>query len=429
MRRYIDEPSVSIGSEFGHVDIVRIIEGAKESMTPQYFGARKGGSIFSNLEVRGGLLLFGASDGNFYAVDAVSGNEVWRYPAGDIVLSFDMGRDAIYISCYDHCVHAVGFDGRLLWKFRADGKPGGMTFKSGRIYFGTESGTFYCVDTKGRLVWKFATDSHIGAIPKVGRGVVLFGDFHGRLYALEADTGRRLWVFKGSLGMGGCTVLGDTIFMPTRSGRFYAIGFDGRERWSLNFSRGLAVDMYYKPEHGTVFASDFDACLHAIDAETGKIRWTFRAPEVVNIFLVFGEGSVYVSDYFRNVYSLDFRTGRVNWSFKTGGPNAGGIALHDGRVYAGSWDCNAYCLDAKSGGLIWKFRTSMAAMSDWILDHQLDREENTFTVSLTREETEEIRKEEPAFSDYGEFSGSYMSKDKADYVSSGKRSYVKKREF
>ena len=70
-------------------------------------------------------------------------------------------------------------------------------------------------------------------------------------------------------------------------------------------------------QNGTVFVGDLDGMFHAVDAATGKPRWTFQAESEIK--------------------------SSPNW--------------HDNRVYFGSYDQNLYCLSAADGKLIWKFRT------------------------------------------------------------------------
>ncbi len=56
------------------------------------------------------------------------------------------------------------------------------------------------------------------------------------------------------------------------------------------------------------------------------------------------------------VYALDARTGRTRWTFFTEGPVRFAPSVADGKVYVGSDDGNAYCLSAQDGALLWKYR-------------------------------------------------------------------------
>jgi outer membrane protein assembly factor BamB len=429
MRRYIDEPSISIGSEFGDIDLVRVLGEIVKSTTPQYWGAGRGGSILTNLEIRDGVLYFGACDGNFYALDADTGNEKWRFSAGDVILSFVMGSDAIFASCYDRNIYAIGFDGRERWRFRTNGRPGNMEHYEGRIYFGTEEGSFYCLDESGRRVWVFGTNSMIGAKPELHGGMVMFGDFHGTFYSLDSKTGRVVWKFKAAAGLGGGRFYEGMIYLPCISNVLYALMPDGRLVWEKKFGVGLAVDTLYAPCRGMVFAAGRGGGFFALSAKTSEIVWKFSTDSLPNVFSAESNGVIYFSDCNNNFYAIKADSGKLVWSFKTEGPNPAGIVVDDERVYFGSWDCNVYCLKKDSGSLLWRFRTSIATMSSWLTDKRMDREEEGFVVSISENDMKEIRKEDEQLKDYGEFSGSYMSKDGMSYISSQKKGYVKKRDF
>lgn len=56
------------------------------------------------------------------------------------------------------------------------------------------------------------------------------------------------------------------------------------------------------------------------------------------------------------VYALDAVTGRERWSFFTGGPVRLAPVTWKGRVFVGSDDGFVYCLKAESGNVVWKVR-------------------------------------------------------------------------
>lgn len=71
--------------------------------------------------------------------------------------------------------------------------------------------------------------------------------------------------------------------------------------------------------------------------------------------VVVAGGSVYFgSSADDKVYALDAATGRERWSFFTGGPVRLAPTVAGGLVYAGSDDGTVYCLRAADGQLVWK---------------------------------------------------------------------------
>jgi outer membrane protein assembly factor BamB len=77
-------------------------------------------------------------------------------------------------------------------------------------------------------------------------------------------------------------------------------------------------------------------------------------------FHVVGEGQMifFGSSADDKVYALDARTGRTRWTFFTDGPVRFAPCVADGKVYVGSDDGCAYCLSAQDGRLLWKYKAA-----------------------------------------------------------------------
>lgn len=72
---------------------------------------------------------------------------------------------------------------------------------------------------------------------------------------------------------------------------------------------------------------------------------------------VAGEGLVYFgSSADDQIYCLDAQTGKVRWTFFTDGPVRYAPVVYNGKIYAGSDDGFVYCLSATKGELVWRYR-------------------------------------------------------------------------
>jgi len=58
------------------------------------------------------------------------------------------------------------------------------------------------------------------------------------------------------------------------------------------------------------------------------------------------------------IYALDAGSGRIRWTFVTDGPVRFAPVFSEGRIYAGSDDGCVYCLSGDDGSLIWKCRVA-----------------------------------------------------------------------
>ncbi len=54
------------------------------------------------------------------------------------------------------------------------------------------------------------------------------------------------------------------------------------------------------------------------------------------------------------MYALDAETGKPRWTYQTDGEVKGSAAVAGGRVYIGSYDGHVYALGAADGRLLWR---------------------------------------------------------------------------
>lgn len=252
---------------------------------PFPWGYENGDIYASSPVITGGTVFFGAADGHVYAVDAADGRVRWQAATGGRVRSTPaVADDRVYVGSADGVVYAFGRDdGRIVWRHETLG----ATLASGD--FGYDRRT-------------------IQSSPSVVDGRVFIGARDGFLYALDADTGERLW------------------------------RFDHEISW-VNSSPAVA--------QGLVLAGSSDAqFFHAVDAESGEERWridtaglVWTSPAVVGQSVVLAEG-------LGRVRVLELQTGEPVWSAWTGGRLFGSPVIAGGTVFVGSMDGGVYALRA-----------------------------------------------------------------------------------
>jgi len=145
--------------------------------------------------------------------------------------------------------------------------------------------------------WTFETEADVSSQPAVVDGVVYFGSWDGKEYAVDAATGKQIWSYDCGL--------------PSRSGAAY--------------------------DDGVLFFGDLGGRLYAVDAKTGKLKWKMRidphpdtvvtsSPVVYKGVLYMGvasheEGALLKKKAcctFRGgVEAIDAKTGNIIWRFYT----------------------------------------------------------------------------------------------------------------
>jgi quinohemoprotein ethanol dehydrogenase len=221
-----------------------------------------------------GVLYFTGSYAHVYAVDAMSGKQLWKYdpetwrhnPA-KMRLSFAANRGVAYA---DGRVFAAALDGRL---FALDAKT-------------------------GNLLWSVETtrpDSMqtVTGAPRTFRGKVIIGnagaDFGARGYvtAYDAATGHRLWRFYTAPGSPRQN-RGDPAMeraAATWTGRYWQTGSGGAVWDSVTFDPefnrvylGTGNAGPYDPKTRSPGGGDnlYTASIVALDADTGKYAWHYQ---------------------------------------------------------------------------------------------------------------------------------------------------------
>lgn len=278
---------------------------------PFPWGYESGDIYASSPVIADGTVFFGAGDGHVYAVDASSGNVRWRAATDGRVRSTPAVADGrVYAGGADGVVYAFGRDdGRLLWRHETEGS----TLESAE--FGYDRRT-------------------VQSSPAVADGRVFVGARDGFLYALDAETGERLW------------------------------RFDHEISW-VNSSPAVA--------EGLVIAGSSDAqFVHAVDAESGEERWRVDSAGIVWTSPMVVDGRVILAEGFGRVRVLELESGEPVWSAWTGGRLFGSPVIAGGTIYVGSMDGGVYALRADAERTLARavFWDSAHAPAAWYVDNE-----------------------------------------------------------
>jgi outer membrane protein assembly factor BamB len=159
--------------------------------------------------VAGGTVFVGSYDGNFYAIDAETGAQKWVFEAGrDAVMHNQVGFQSsaavvdgvVYVGCRDAHVYALdAMTGRKKWDYPTSKSWVNTTpaVRDGVVYAGTsDSSRFMALDAKtGRLRWAFDAKAYIFSSPALVGDLAIFGDFNGKLYAVNTGSGTLAWEY------------------------------------------------------------------------------------------------------------------------------------------------------------------------------------------------------------------------------------------
>ncbi len=258
---------------------------SKSSRTHGWFGwgdkKRKDATYAGGPAVSGDLLAVGTLDGHVYGVNAKDGSPRWETELDSEVLA------------------SPAIDGDLVVVRTEDGRVYGLDAATGKRNWVYDQGTVPLLSLRGN-----------GSL-LLANGVVFFGSDDGKLVALRADNGTKLWEQKFSNGEGrteierlndadGSILLdGSTLYGAAYHGNLMAVdGPSGRPLWSHPFSTYTSLAL----SGNVIFGVNDQSQVWAFDKGTGtdiwkndalKYRW-LSGPAVQGNYVVVGDREGYV---------------------------------------------------------------------------------------------------------------------------------------
>lgn len=187
--------------------------------------------VATSPKVLDGLLYYGVWDDTYYAVDAETGDEVWRFESDDVFCditpAIDEDGGVLYIGSEDKKMYALDKDtGDKLWEYGTDGFIiSSPAFAEDTVFFGSADENVYAIDADtGEERWVFETGGPVFSSPAYRDGLVYVGSGDGHLYAVDASTGEMVW-FYGTEGFvySSPVVTEDTVYFGSNDQKLYAV--------------------------------------------------------------------------------------------------------------------------------------------------------------------------------------------------------------
>ena len=300
----------------------------------------------------GNYVVYANTSGIVYALDAATGQEIWKYKTGGKVFSTPAvygngdGASVIIGSCDTYIYSLRIKDGKVNWKYKC-GKSvlGSPAVYNGKVYIGASDHTFRALNAKnGKLVWENKdVKGFIEAKPFVDKEQVVIGDWANRLYSFNPSNGKLQWEWqvKGSRMLSPAAVWpikanGNIIFATPERVSYGLDAKTGKQLWRVRGGResvGLSPDgqhYYVKVMKDSVFA--FTTQMVAVAPQMQKMtsgplkKWGANAefgyeiaPTPITSVPYGGKenkGLVFVPTDKGNIIALNHTDGSIAWKHK-----------------------------------------------------------------------------------------------------------------
>jgi outer membrane protein assembly factor BamB len=259
-------------------------------------------------------------------------------------------------------LYALGTgDGKVRWQRNLGNDETGPAYADGAVFVAQLDGDFVALDAKtGKQRWDFRSPSRLESSPLAIGSTVYFGSDGGTLYALDARTGKVSW----KLGLGAPIKASPTyhdgvLYVGDYRGRIHAVSAaDGHVRWTRNTGSGGGFYSSPAVAFGHVYEARDDGTVFAVTLD-GQPAWHFAASNAIYSSPAVGDvpgagPMLFVGSYNHQLYALDATTGKKRWSYDVGGQVPGSPTVVGTTVYTSSFDTSKTVgLDAANGKPVW----------------------------------------------------------------------------
>lgn len=259
---------------------------------------------------------------------------------------------------------------KLWWRFSGSVRCS-PAVAGGRVFIGIGSNIYALDEQTGAKIWNYTAEVGLYAL-SVADGMVFIGSTDHNVYALNETTGDQIWNYTTGWRVNSCPAVTEGIvFIGSDDGNVYALNeTTGTMIW--NYTTGGPVSSSPAIADDMLFIGSSDYNIYALNTTTGIKIWSYKtdyyvesSPAVVdNMVFIAAKGHQHV-----HMYALNKTTGTMIWRFTVHEPTRflplgwSSPAVADGIVLIGSSDHNLYALNKTNGEKIWSFKTGYSVDS------------------------------------------------------------------
>ncbi len=271
--------------------------------------------------------------GHLYALDAITGEQLWRYQTGRrtavsrsnaprtgyVNTSPVAAEGVVYVGSADGYLHAVdAATGEQLWKVDLKDPIHAIAGVEGGVVYMNSSNNLYAADARtGEVLWNVGLEIPWGTSASIGGGVVCLstyipGSSESYIHAIDAHSGEELWKLL-ALGTSFPVVEDGLVYFGTVDGLHAMDSRTGIESWTADLGGAFIVGQP-AVEGDVLYAITSDDVLLAVDAKTGATLWETEGRGGASI--VIASEVLYMSSHSNRLHVIDSKTGDPVFDFE-----------------------------------------------------------------------------------------------------------------
>ena|GEM_PF-742564 len=292
-----------------------------------------------------------------------SNSLLWEFNASNAIITTPIFSNGLVYVCTNSTMLAIdNVTGKQKWTLPVVNPLALQPFVYEDLIFISSDSKLVCLEcSTGKKVWTADIQYGIKSQPNASFGKVVVATAN-QIICFDSKTGLKLWDFNVTNGISSAScIYNKNVYFGTNDKTLVCLSLnEGYKLWELILEGTVSQPIVAASER--VYAVYGDT-IFAIECDSGKARWKFRAQKKGFTPSVFGDKVFFPSEDFMT-YCLDGKffgkaccvsTGKKNWSFMANSECTSQPIACGEVVYQRATDGNLYCIDASEGKLLWRF--------------------------------------------------------------------------
>ncbi len=339
--------------------------------------------LSSPVIVDGGVHI-GSNFATLYSVDLKTGTINSQFSAAGKIITPTISDNIIYSAGYaGHIIAIDALSGNSLWKFKmgTEAEPfpfivSAPTVYRGVLYVSATDNTIYSLNKDGKVVRRYAVGDDVRTSPAISGAIFSAAD-DGYVYAHEFDGSIRWKTKIKGIPTSSISVYQNFVFVGSDDGHIYSIDrITGEINW--DYRTGDAIESTPAISNDTLYVGSNDDYVYAFDIETGEKKWVYKTQGDVKSSPAIAGNLLFIGSNDNYFYVLDTSSGSEKWTYKTNGMIEASPAISDGIVLVKSNDGYLYAFTSDIAIISSEFTHSieklkLTGLNTYYIESTIDR--------------------------------------------------------